>query len=155
MPGTYYTVVDFPFGPVTLQADDEAITGLSFAKWDPPGAIKQQTDLLAMAEEQLRQYVRGGRTSFDVPLRPRGTAFEQRVWEALRQIPYGQTRTYGQIAEELGNPKATRAVGRANGRNPIAIFIPCHRVIGKDGTLTGFAGGLETKRHLLSLEGCL
>lgn len=155
MPEKYYRIVSLPFGPVTLLADDHALIGLSFAAETPPDARAEDTPLLLEAQAQLEAYIRGERRAFDLPLRPKGTAFETRVWELLRTIPYGETRTYGQLAESLGNPKACRAVGRANGRNPLAIFIPCHRVIGKDGTLTGFAGGLETKRFLLALEGCL
>ena len=103
--------------------------------------------------QQLEAYAAGERTPFEVPIRLRGTAFEQRVWAALQRIPFGQTRSYGQLATELGDPNLSRAVGRANGANPISILVPCHRVIGADGTLTGYAGGLSTKERLLRLEG--
>lgn len=109
--------------------------------------------LLDAAEAQLREYFAGTRRTFDLPLAPRGTAFQQRVWAALRAIPYGETRTYGELAAAIGSPSASRAVGMANHHNPIPIVIPCHRVIGANGTLTGYAGGLEIKRKLLALEG--
>jgi methylated-DNA-[protein]-cysteine S-methyltransferase len=112
-----------------------------------------QQPILKQTETELRQYFAGERTEFTVPLDMRGTPFQKQVWEALLGIPYGETRTYGQLALQLGNPKATRAVGAANGRNPVAIIAPCHRVIGFSGKLTGFAGGLEAKAHLLNLEG--
>ena len=109
--------------------------------------------LLDAAEAQLREYFAGTRRTFDLPLAPRGTAFQQRVWAALRAIPYGETHTYGELAAAIGSPSASRAVGMANHHNPTPIVIPCHRVIGANGTLTGYAGGLETKRRLLALEG--
>lgn len=102
--------------------------------------------------EQLTQYFSGERRSFDLPLAPDGTDFQQRVWCELQQVPYGETTNYGEIAARMGNPRACRAVGLANGRNPIPIIIPCHRIIGKDGSLTGFGGGLKVKKQLLSLE---
>jgi methylated-DNA-[protein]-cysteine S-methyltransferase len=108
--------------------------------------------VLLAAECQLAEYFRGERRVFDVPLAPRGTEFQQRVWQALREIPFGETRSYGQVAERIGQPTAVRAVGAANGRNPLSIVAPCHRVIGANGDLTGFAGGIETKRFLLALE---
>lgn len=103
--------------------------------------------------QQLEAYAGGERHTFDLPIRLRGTAFEQRVWEALQRIPFGQTRSYGQLAAELGDPRLSRAVGRANGANPVSILVPCHRVIGADGALTGYAGGLLMKARLLRLEG--
>jgi methylated-DNA-[protein]-cysteine S-methyltransferase len=103
-------------------------------------------------QSQLKEYFEGKRTSFSLALDMRGTRFQNDVWEALLAIPFGETRSYGQLAKQLGNPKATRAVGAANGRNPISIIVPCHRVIGSSGRLTGFAGGLNTKAHLLELE---
>ena len=106
-----------------------------------------------LAPAQLREYFAGTRRTFDLPLAPRGTAFQQRVWAALRAIPYGETCTYGELAAAIGSPSASRAVGMANHHNPIPIVIPCHRVIGANGTLTGYAGGLEIKRKLLALEG--
>lgn len=108
---------------------------------------------LPEVRRQLEEYLAGRRHEFDLPLAPRGTAFERRVWEALLAIPYGETRSYAEIARAIGHPDACRAVGRANGRNPIPIVIPCHRVIGSDGSLTGYGGGLDLKRLLLGLEG--
>jgi methylated-DNA-[protein]-cysteine S-methyltransferase len=107
---------------------------------------------LLRTEKELEEYFAGKRDAFTVPLDMRGTQFQRQVWEALLAIPFGETRTYGQLANQLGNPKATRAVGAANGRNPLAILVPCHRVLGFSGKLTGFAGGLDAKAHLLHLE---
>ncbi|OEU92267.1 cysteine methyltransferase [Streptomyces abyssalis] len=104
-------------------------------------------------EQQLREYFAGERQRFDLPLAPRGEPFRQRVWGLLRQIPYGETRSYGQLARELGDQALAQAVGAANGRNPLSVIVPCHRVVGADGSLTGYAGGLERKRFLLELEG--
>lgn len=117
------------------------------------GGAQDASPLLDAAEAQLREYFAGARRTFDLPLAPHGTEFQQRVWAALRAIPYGETRTYGELAAAIGSPNASRAVGMANHRNPIPIIIPCHRVIGANGTLTGYAGGLEIKRKLLALEG--
>ena len=133
-------------GALTLTASADAITAVRFGAQD----ARDVSALLDAAESQLREYF--ART-FDLPLDPRGTAFELRVWAALRTIPYGETRSYGAIAAAIGSPQAARAVGMANHRNPLPILIPCHRVIGADGSLTGYAGGLETKRRLLALEG--
>jgi methylated-DNA-[protein]-cysteine S-methyltransferase len=107
------------------------------------------------AKRQLREYFAGHRKVFDLPLAPRGTPFQQEVWRALRKIPFGRTSSYSAIAERIGRPKAVRAVGAANGKNPIVIVVPCHRVIGRDGSLTGYAGGVERKQRLLALEGVL
>ena len=109
--------------------------------------------VLVKTETQLTEYFAGGRKQFDLELDFSGTEFQQQVWQALLAIPFGETRTYGQLARQLGNPRATRAVGAANGRNPIAIVAPCHRVVGSSGELTGFAGGLAAKAYLLALEG--
>ena len=150
-----------PIGPLTLQADEAAVTAIRFgaggAQDASPllgaGGAQDASPLLDAAEAQLREYFAGARRTFDLPLAPHGTAFQQRVWAALRAIPYGETRTYGELAAAIGSPNASRAVGMANHRNPIPIIIPCHRVIGANGTLTGYAGGLEIKRKLLALEG--
>ena len=115
----------------------------------------QETPLLLRAFAQLEEYLAGKRREFDLPLAPAGTVFQRRVWDALLQIPYGQTRSYRQIAEAADSPKGYRAVGMANNRNPIAVFIPCHRVIGADGSMVGYGGGLDIKEYLLRLEGCL
>ena len=138
-----------PIGPLTLEADENAVTAIRFGA----GGAQDASPLLDAAEAQLREYFAGARRTFDLPLAPHGTAFQQRVWAALRAIPYGETRTYGELAAAIDSPNASRAVGMANHRNPIPIIIPCHRVIGANGTLTGYAGGLEIKRRLLALEG--
>jgi len=118
----------------------------------PSDAVLRETPLLKQAAKQLREYFAGGRREFELPLRLKGTPFQLAVWEALRTIPYGETRGYGDIAAQIGKPGAARAVGGANNRNPIAIIVPCHRVIGADGSLVGFACGLATKQQLLDLE---
>lgn len=144
----YSFTTDSPVGALTLCADDEFITELYFGddgKTEPNG-------LILKAVQELDEYFSGSRRSFDLPLSPQGTEFQRRVWKALCDIPYGDTRTYGEIAAAVGNGRACRAVGMANNRNPIAILIPCHRVIGADGKLTGYAGGLQTKEFLLCLE---
>lgn len=148
-----------PVGRLTLIASDK---GLAAVLWenDKPNRVhakaqeeNEQYPVLLETERQLQEYFAGNRNTFSLPLDMIGTPFQQQVWEALTTIPYGETRNYQQIANHLGNPKAVRAVGAANGRNPVSIIVPCHRVIGADGSLTGFAGGLEAKAHLLSLEG--
>jgi methylated-DNA-[protein]-cysteine S-methyltransferase len=114
--------------------------------------LDQQHPILLETERQLSEYFAGKRTQFELPLEPRGSEFQKRVWRALREIPFGKTRSYRDLAEAIGSPKASRAIGAANGKNPLSIVVPCHRVIGTDRTLTGFAGGLETKATLLALE---
>lgn len=142
-----------PVGMLWIAENGSGITDI-FGSSDfvPPASAKQETPLLKAAAEQLAEYFAGTRRQFSLPLCPQGTPFQLRVWQALRQIPYGETRSYQQIAVVAGNPKACRAVGMANNRNPIMIVVPCHRVIGKDGSLTGFGGGLEMKAYLLDLE---
>ena len=126
------------------------------APYEPlPDVVVRETPLLLRAFAQLEEYLAGKRHEFDLPLAPAGTPFQRRVWDALMKIPHGQTRSYRQIAEAADSPKGYRAVGMANNRNPIAVFIPCHRVIGADGSMVGYGGGLEIKEHLLRLEGCL
>lgn len=144
---------DSPPGRIAIAENGEAITHLYFSE-EPgfPGAVPQETALLQEAAIQLEQYFAGRRKTFDLPLAPEGTTFQLKVWRALREIPYGQTRSYGQIARITGNEKAARAVGAANNKNPISIIIPCHRVIGADGKLVGYGGGLERKAYLLELE---
>ena len=138
-----------PIGLLTIEETDGAITALRFGgeTVSPP-----PTPLLQRAAQQLTEYFAARRRTFDLPLRPQGTVFQQAAWSALCAIPYGQTRTYAQQAAAIGNPKACRAVGMANHRNPLPLFIPCHRVIGAGGKLTGYAGGLAVKRFLLELE---
>ena len=147
-----------PVGRLTLVASDSGLAAVLWEKDDPkrvPLAIVGEDashPVLRETERQLQDYFAGRRTSFDLPLDFHGTDFQKRVWAQLLAIPFGQTRSYGEIARALGNPGASRAVGAANGRNPISIIAPCHRVIGASGKLTGFAGGLEAKAHLLALE---
>ncbi len=157
-----HVVMDSPIGPLTLVADAGALACVymhdhrhapdeqAFGPADPgPGAA---ADVLAETERQLREYFAGSRTEFDLPLAMPGTAFQLRVWAALREIPYGETISYGELARRLDNPNASRAVGLANGRNPVSIIVPCHRVVGSTGRLTGYGGGLDRKAHLLDLE---
>ena len=154
---TYYQLWHSPIGDILLTSDGQALTGLYVASkrhapqiqkhWQPAGTR------LAHVIQQLDEYFKGRRTEFDVVTRPRGTAFQQQVWAALCAIPYGETRSYGTLAKRIGNPLASRAVGLANGRNPISIIVPCHRVIGASGSLVGYGGGLAAKRFLLDLEG--
>lgn len=146
-------------GEIVLAEDGAAIIGLIFgleaAKKRFPAAVIETSPLLEQAMAQLDEYLEGKRKEFTLPLAPSGTPFQQKVWQALTTIPYGQTRTYGEIAAQIGNAKACRAVGLANNRNPISVFIPCHRVIGANGALTGYGGGLPVKQMLLELEGVL
>jgi len=154
-----YAVMDTPIGELTLVGDGHSLTGCYFGlqrHLPDPGSFGERDDALYPdAREQLTEYFAGQRTEFDLALAPVGTEFQQRVWQQLRQIPYGQTCSYGDIAERLGGPTLTRAVGAANGRNPLGVIVPCHRVIGADGSLTGYAGGLDRKRFLLEHEGVL
>ena len=141
-----------PVGPLTLVEENEALTGLHFGALPPAGAETNPYPLLREAVRQLEEYFAGKRREFDIPLSMRGTSFQKKVWEQLLTIPYGETVTYGEIAARIGNPRAGRAVGMANHHNPIAIIVPCHRVIGADGRLTGYGGGLPIKQSLLELE---
>jgi len=145
--------VQSPVGRLRLVAGDAALLGVWFAgRGGPAPAPAAAHPVLEEARRQLESYFAGRRRAFDLPLEPRGTPFQREVWQALRAIPFGETRSYGELARQLGRPAATRAVGAANGRNPIAIVIPCHRVIGADGSLTGYGGGMERKRWLLEHE---
>ena len=136
-------------GTIYIAQEADAIIRISFRNLQYP---EQQTLLLLAAKQQLNAYFQGQQQNFSLPLKPKGTPFQQKVWQALQAIPYGQTRTYAQIAAEIGSPKACRAVGMANHHNPIDIVIPCHRVVGSNGALTGYADGLERKQFLLELE---
>jgi methylated-DNA-[protein]-cysteine S-methyltransferase len=151
----FWTVVDSPIDPLLLVGDERGLRELAMAPHSPPDDAVRDDDALGHAAAQLEEYFAGERTRFDLPLSPVGTPFQLRVWAELREIPYGGTTTYGRIATDLGQPTASRAVGLANGRNPIAVIVPCHRVIGSDGSLTGFGGGLDRKRWLLEHEGVL
>ena len=142
--------VDSPVGPLTLAESDGALVRIAFG--DERAGACDHTPLLDEAARQLDEYFEGRRREFDLPLAPAGTVFQQAVWAALRTIPYGQTRSYKDIAAAVGRPAACRAVGMANNRNPLPIVIPCHRVIGASGALTGYAGGLDVKMRLLEIE---
>lgn len=152
----HYRTVDSPVGPLTLAGLGSTLHHLRMTgqthEPDRSGWRPAAADAFGDAVEQLRAYFAGELTEFDLDLEPVGTEFQRRVWTALRTIPYGETRSYGQIAEQIGSPGASRAVGLANGRNPIGIIVPCHRVIGSSGGLTGYGGGLDRKRALLALE---
>jgi methylated-DNA-[protein]-cysteine S-methyltransferase len=151
---TVYTIVPSPIGDLVLTSDGSAITGVYMG--EPPHGIdpawREDPAPFTAAVEQLAAYFAGERESFDLELAPTGTPFQLAVWEALRTIPYGETRSYGDLARALGDRNLAQAVGTANGRNPIAVVVPCHRVIGADGSLVGYAGGLGRKRFLLALE---
>ena len=146
-----FVVVQSPVGDLTLTEENGALTGLYFGRLSLEGE-EGLTALLERTSRQLEEYFAGKRKQFDLPLSLRGTEFQRQVWAALRDIPYGETRSYGQIAQAVGRPKAVRAVGMANHNNPISIIVPCHRVVGADGSLTGYGGGLENKKFLLALE---
>mgnify|MGYP002081327064 CR=1 FL=1 len=146
-----------PIGLITTVADEEALLELHWGR--SKSATVDQYDsnnaILDSATRQLNEYFNGKRRSFDIPLRPQGTEFQKRAWQELRKIPFGEYISYGEQARRIGSPKAVRAVGGANGKNPIGIFIPCHRVIGTNGSLTGFAGGIPINQILLALDGVL
>jgi methylated-DNA-[protein]-cysteine S-methyltransferase len=151
-----HAVVDSPLGPLTLVDDDHSLAGLYLIdqrhRPDPESHGQRDDAVLPALREQLEAYWSGDLRAFTVPLRLAGTSFRQRVWEALTTIPYGETWSYGKLAAEIGQPGASRAVGLANGRNPVSIVVPCHRVVGANGTLTGYGGGLERKAWLLDHE---
>lgn len=154
-----YTTIDSPVGPLLLAASDAGLHAIEFHQSRHPlrrdGWQLGDHVLLRETARQLDEYFAGTRHAFDLPLAPRGTEFQRNVWHTLATIPFGETISYAQLAGRVGKPTATRAVGAANGRNPLPIVLPCHRVIGADGSLTGFGGGLPTKRFLLQLEGAL
>ncbi|WP_344395746.1 methylated-DNA--[protein]-cysteine S-methyltransferase [Streptomyces vastus] len=151
-----HTVIDSPYGPLTLVATDGVLSGLYMTdqRHRPPEETFGAPDDTPFGEtiDQLKAYFAGELKEFDLPLRLDGTPFQRTVWEQLRRIPYGETRSYGELADALGNPKASRAVGLANGRNPVGIIVPCHRVVGANGSLTGYGGGLDRKKRLLDFE---
>lgn len=172
---TYYCYMETPIGRIAIEEDGRAITALYMCvgknngmeaeedKFDSEyetteyeleesGRVCCKTPLLQEAKKQLEEYFAGKRKEFDLPISSHGTEFQKKVWNALRQIPYGETRSYREIAVQIGNPKACRAIGGANNKNPIMIIVPCHRVIGADGSLVGFGGGLSAKEYLLALE---
>jgi len=142
-----------PIGEICIKEENGNIVALFLKKEEEIAEKKEEeSEVLKEAKKQLAEYFSGIRREFHLPLCPHGTAFQKKVWNALQRIPYGQTKSYGEVAAEIGNPNASRAVGGANHKNPIMIVIPCHRVIGADGGLVGFGGGIEVKRYLLSLE---
>ncbi|HKI91726.1 MAG TPA: methylated-DNA--[protein]-cysteine S-methyltransferase [Gaiellaceae bacterium] len=143
--------LDTPIGELLLVGDGRAVHEIRFAGEDA-SRLQRDAATFADARAQLAEYFAGRRTGFDLPLAPAGTPFQRRVWEELGRIPYGETISYAELARRIGRPTAVRAVGHANGRNPIPVVVPCHRVVGSDGTLTGYGGGLERKRLLLELE---
>ena len=151
--------IDSPIGPLMLAADDAGLRHIEFRDNRHPANRADwhggDSEILQASEAQLAEYFAGTRTSFDLPLAPQGTAFQLQVWHELARIPFGATSSYAQLAQRIGTPEAVRAVGAANGRNPLPIVLPCHRVIGADGALVGFGGGLPTKQFLLRLEGAL
>ena len=155
-----HAIVESPIGPITLASDGGKLTGLYMeVSWHPPKeellgqrADAADDDVLVKAAGQLESYFAGQLTDFDLPLELQGTGFQRTVWDHLRDIPYGETISYGELARRIGQPTASRAVGLANGRNPISIVVPCHRVVGANGSLTGYGGGIERKQFLLGLE---
>jgi methylated-DNA-[protein]-cysteine S-methyltransferase len=155
---TLYTWIDSPLGRILITSDDEELTGLHFEREKYFPCIgsdwkeSPRAPVLARAARQVHEYFAGERVRFDLPLRPAGTPFQQRVWQELLCVPCGETTTYGDVARRIGSPQSVRAVGAAIGRNPISIIVPCHRVVGSTGALTGYAGGLERKRALLARE---
>ncbi|NVN79986.1 MULTISPECIES: methylated-DNA--[protein]-cysteine S-methyltransferase [unclassified Vibrio] len=152
-----FTYYESPLGIITLQANDQGLLGAWFEiHTTKPEQLGEQDDnfpIFELVTEQLNRYFAGEVIQFDVPIAAKGTPFQQSVWQALTTIPYGETWSYAQLAEAIGNPKAVRAVGLANGKNPVSVIVPCHRVIGKNGKLTGYAGGVERKQRLLVIEG--
>jgi methylated-DNA-[protein]-cysteine S-methyltransferase len=150
---TYQAFLETTIGRIGIAEENHVLTHLFFhTKKSPTDAVEKWTPFLREVAKQLKEYLAGKRKMFDLSLKLHGTGFQLSVWNALQQIPYGETRSYGEIAKQIGNAKACRAVGMANHWNPIAIIVPCHRVIGADGSLTGFGGGLTLKQHLLELE---
>ena len=148
----YWEVYESKIGPLTILSDDEALLRIDFGTVEHENAVRERSELIERTEGQLEEYMAGTRTEFDLPLNPEGTEFQKKVWNALLLIPYGETKSYKDIAVLIDNPKGCRAVGMANNRNPIPIIIPCHRVIGANGSLIGYGGGLDIKVKLLELE---
>jgi methylated-DNA-[protein]-cysteine S-methyltransferase len=155
----FFSELESPLGPLLLSASEAGLTGVFMVrhKYGPErGPLWERDDArLAGARAQLEEYFAGARREFSLPLAPQGTPFQQRVWAELARIPFGVTVSYQELARRIGAPTASRAVGAANGRNPLSIIVPCHRVVGADGSLTGYGGGEERKRWLLAFEGCL
>ncbi len=154
----FYKEIESPVGRLKLVASPNALVAVLWEREQPnrvkldAATLDPQQPILLETERQLTEYFSGGRTEFNLPLQPDGSEFQKKVWRALREIPFGQTRSYLDLARAIGSSKAARAVGAANSKNPLSIIVPCHRVVGSDGSLTGFAGGVETKAALLALE---
>lgn len=154
----YYKTMKSPVGELTLVASEKGLTAVLWEEEKPNRVpledliLDKKHPILLEVEDQLNEYFKGERKKFSLKLDPHGTEFQKKVWMALRSIPFGETRSYVELATQIGNPKASRAVGAANGKNPISVIVPCHRVIGSNGSLTGFAGGLKNKMTLLDLE---
>ena len=148
----YWEVYESKIGPLTILCDDEALLRIDFGTVEHENAVRERSELIERTEGQLEEYMAGTRTEFDLPLNPEGTEFQKKVWNALLLIPYGETKSYKDIAVLIDNPKGCRAVGMANNHNPIPIIIPCHRVIGANGSLIGYGGGVDIKVKLLELE---
>ena len=147
----HYAVMNSPMGPLTVASTDKGIASIQFGNTLPEGVVAEPSAIHETVE-QLSEYFEGKRTQFELPLDVEGTDFQKAVWNELQRIPYGETRSYGEIAKAIGRPGAARAVGMANHDNPLAVVIPCHRVVGSNGSLTGYAGGLHLKAQLLSIE---
>ena len=147
-----YFCYDTEIGRIKISEKDEKIIGLVFSDYKKEDEIEKETELIKKAYTQLEEYLSGKRTEFDIEIEMIGTEFQKKVWKELLNIPYGETRSYKDIAIAIGNGKACRAVGNANNKNPIAIIVPCHRVIGSNGSMTGYAGGLDIKEKLLKIE---
>lgn len=154
----HFSKIKTPVGELSLVANETSLLAVLWENDNPKRVVpggeckKKRSPILRETEKQLKEYFSGDRHSFDLPISFSGTGFQKNVWNALRKIPYGSTSSYGGLARKIGSPKASRAVGAANSKNPISIIVPCHRVIGSNGSLTGFAGGLEIKKYLLDLE---
>jgi methylated-DNA-[protein]-cysteine S-methyltransferase len=154
----FYKEIESPVGKLKLVANSNALVAVLWEREQPKrvkldtATLDPQHAILLATEQQLKEYFSGERIDFDLPLEPDGSEFQKKVWQALRAIPFGQTRSYLDLAKAVGSSKSARAVGAANSKNPLSIIVPCHRVVGSDGSLTGFAGGLETKAALLALE---
>jgi methylated-DNA-[protein]-cysteine S-methyltransferase len=152
----YHAIVSSPLGQILLTAEAGGLTGIHFMEGTEspkiPSNSKESRTPFTETIQQLQKYFQGRLKTFELPLSPQGTEFQQKVWKTLRRIPYGTTISYGELAKRIGNPSASRAVGRANGCNPLPIVVPCHRVIGANGSLVGYAGGLPIKEYLLNLE---
>lgn len=150
---TYYH--HFSFGLLKITASEKALKSIHFTENESESVLKEANTLIHKTMTELSEYLEENRKEFSIPIKPEGTDFQQSVWKALQQIPYGQTRSYGELAAMLGDPSAVRAVGKANGQNPIPIIIPCHRVIGSNKKLVGYSGGIERKKYLLKHEGAI